>query len=236
MMQLGFEGDSLVFQGRKIEPSIRTLAQMRPVLAQPEKEANSEAQEPLYYMYRAAKSFGRIRYDITRILAREICGERNKTFGHVHPRSPSGTPWAEIYEVLYGEAHFLLQKVSSLGVEDALLLSASKGDCLIIPPWYGHVTINPGKKTLLLANLVCELFESDYSPYAQRRGACFYEMSNGKMVRNKNYGDGFELRKEKAAKFSSSFGVFAPFEKKSLLKAAESKKNIEFLENPGIFY
>jgi glucose-6-phosphate isomerase len=233
---MGFEGDTLVFEGRKIEPSVRTLAQMRPVLAHPEKEGSLAPDTQLYYMYRAAKSFGHVRYDITRILSLDMCSECNKTFGHVHPLSQSGTPWPEIYEVLDGQAHFLLQKVSQLGVEDAVLLSAKKGECALIPPGYGHVTINPGSKALLLANLVCDRFESDYSPYAQRRGACFYEMADGKLVRNKNYGDGFELRKMAAAEFSGQFGCFSPFAKKPLLEAAKGRKNIEFLEKPETFY
>ena len=235
-MGLKFVGDLLVFEGKEIAPSIRTLAQMRPVLAFPEKEGGLAPDTPLYFMYREAARFSRIRYDITRILARDICTERNKTFGHAHPPSPAGTPWSEVYEVLSGEAHTLLQKVSQLGVEDAVLLTAKKGDCLIIPPGYGHVTINPGKKELLMANLVCDGFEADYSQFAQRRGACFYAMSGGKLVANKNYGNGYELRRESAVKFSSAFGCFAPFKKKGLLEAAKDRKTIEFLEKPETFY
>lgn len=235
-MKLEFKGDNLAFGGREIIPSIRTLWQMMPVLAHPEKDGGLDGSTPLYFMYREAGKFSSIRYDITRVLPRDICGERNKTFGHVHPKAASGTAWSEVYEVLSGEAHFLLQKVSQLGVEDTVLLSARKGDCFIIPPGYGHVTINPGKKELLMANLVSGDFESDYSMFSQRRGACFYELSGGKLVKNGNYGDGFELRKESAAKFSSAFGCFAPFGKKTLLEAAKDYRNIEFLEKPEMFY
>jgi glucose-6-phosphate isomerase len=235
-MKLSFDGDALVFGGRKIAHSVRTLGQMRQVLAFPDREEDLPADMPLYFMYREAGKFGSIRYDITRIAAREVCGEFNKTFGHMHPPSPAGTPWSEVYEVLEGEAHFLLQKVSQLGVEDAALLSAKKGDCFIIPPGYGHVTVNPGKKELLMANLVSGGFEADYSMFAQRRGACFYELAEGKLLKNKNYGEGFEIRRATAAKFSSTFGCFAPFAKKSLLEAAADRRNIEFLERPETFY
>ena len=235
-MGLEFKEDSLVFGNRKIAPSIRTLAEMRPVLAHPEKEGALPADTPLYFMYRQAALFSSIRYDITRIVAHEVCEERNKTFGHTHPKSPDGTPWPEMYEVLEGEAHALLQKVSQLGVDDAVLLSARKGERFMVPPGYGHVTINSGKKELVMANLVSGKFESDYSQYTQRRGACYYELSGGKLVRNNNYGLGFELRKEAAVKFSSAFGCFAPFRKKGLLEAAKEYGNIEFLEKPGMFY
>ena len=233
---LKFDKDALVYEGKRIAPSIRTLGQMRQVLAYPEKDEDLPADMPLYFMYRQAEKFSAIRYDITRITAREVCGEFNKTFGHAHPKSPAGTPWSEVYEILEGEAHFLLQKVSQLGVEDAVLLSAKKGDRFIIPPGYGHVTVNPGKKELLMANLVSGGFEADYSMFAQRRGACFYELAGGKLLKNKNYGEGFEIRRATAVKFSSAFGCFAPFAKKSLLEAAKDRRNIEFLERPETFY
>lgn len=234
-MELRFEGDALVADGRKITPSARTLQQMLPVLAKPG-DLGLPPSTQLYFMYRQVQKFGSIRYDITKILPIDLSGECNKTFGHVHPKSPGGAPWPEVYEVLSGEAHFLLQRVSGLGVEDAVLLSARKGDCMMIPPGYGHVTINPGKKDLLLANLVSGSFEADYSMFAQRRGACFYEMKGGKMVRNGNYGSGFELRRAKAAAFSSAFGCFAPFAKKSLLEAAKKPESLAFLEKPETFY
>lgn len=235
-MAYKFDINTLVFDGKRVEPDIRTFGQMRPVLAHPEKESGLEPESPTYFMYRGVEKFRSIRYDITRILSLDISGECNKTFGHSHPKSRSGTAYSEIYEVLEGSAHFLLQKISQLGVEDAALLSAKKGDKLLIPPGYGHVTINPGKKDLVLANLVYEGFESDYSLYAQRRGACFYETADGKLARNKNYGGDFELRKGDAVKFSSAFARFKPFLKADLLGAAKNWENIEFLQYPEHFY
>ncbi|MEM4554502.1 MAG: glucose-6-phosphate isomerase family protein [Candidatus Anstonellaceae archaeon] len=234
-MKMEFEGAELVFEGRKISPSVRTFAQMLPVLAHPQK-ANIEPETPLYFMYRAVKKFGRLRYDITKILAFDLGGEYNKTFGHTHPKSPSGTPWAEAYEVLEGKAHFLLQKVSGLGVQDAILVSAKKGEKVLIPPGYGHVTINPTLEPLLLANLVSDEFEADYSMFAQMKGACFYELHGGKLVRNRNYGEGFEIRKKTAAKFCLSFGVYSKMNDKSLLELAQHDEGIDFLLRPEGFY
>lgn len=232
---ISFEGAALLFEGRKIEPtSTRTFEEMRPVLA---KEGCSlEPDMPLYHMYRAVQHFQHVRYDITRILPADLCGEHSKTFGHIHPPSKSGASWPEVYEVLEGAAHFLLQKVSALGVEDVVLLFAKKGERFLVPPSYGHVTINPEKKELVLANLISDEFESDYSMFASRRGACVYEMKGGKIVKNANYGNGFEARKAGAAKFSESFGCFAPFKKMSLLEAAKDFSNIEFLQKPEMFY
>ncbi|VVC00870.1 Glucose-6-phosphate isomerase [uncultured archaeon] len=235
-MHYAFEGKTLSFEGKKFDPSARTFSQMRPVLLYPEKESSLAPDAPLYYMYREVKRFSNLRYDMTRILPANISGEHNKTFGHIHPVSKKGAAWSEVYEVLEGKAHFILQKVSTLGVQDAILLTAEKGDCLLIPPGYGHVTINPGRKDLLLANLVSDDFSADYSPYLHHHGACYYELTDGKLVRNKSYGNGYEIRKSTAVKFSSAFGVFAPFAGKTLLEVTKDYSKIEFLEKPETFY
>ncbi len=232
---LGFEHDTLVFGKKRVEPKIRTAGEMLPVLCSPEKLGDLPATAPTYFMYREAARFGSIRYDITRILAMDLGGERNKTYGHVHPDSESGVSWPEVYEVLSGSAHFMMQKMVRSGVEDAVLLSAKAGERLLIPPGYGHVTINAGKAELILANLVSDNFEADYSLLGERQGACYYEKSDGKLVRNGNYGGDFELRKMPAMKFSSEYGCFAPFEKSTLLEAAKEPKNLLFLEKPELF-
>ncbi|VVC02301.1 Glucose-6-phosphate isomerase (GPI) [uncultured archaeon] len=235
-MGYSFDGTTLVFEGKRFTPSIRKFSEMKPVLAFPERAASLAPGTPTYFMYREAARFGTIRYDITLIPSLDLCGEHNKTFGHVHPKSPKGAFYTEAYEILGGEAHCLLQKASGQGIEDAVLLSAKKGDCLIVPPGYGHISINPYKKDLLMANLVSDSFKSDYSPYQARKGGCFYETTEGKFLPNKEYGTGFELRKEAAVKFSSAFGCFAPFKKQSLLSAAKDSRNLEFLEKPETFY
>ena len=236
MAGLEFDMDTLIFKNGRVEPRTRTMGAMLPVVAYPEKMPDGMDDEVTYYMYREVDRVGSIRYDITRILSLDLCSEMNKTFGHVHPVSKSGTPWSEVYEVLSGTAHFLLQKAVGGGIGDALLLTAKKGDCLLIPPGYGHVTINTGKEDLLLANLVSDGFEADYSAYSQRRGACFYEMLDGKIVKNEaHYGSQFELRKMSAVKFSSQFGCFKPFAKAGLMEVAKDPKSIEFLDKPELF-
>ena len=237
MAELKFDMDTLLYGKDRVETRTRTIGAMLPVAAYPEKIQEGMEDEVAYYMYREVERIGNIRYDVTRIRELDLCLERNKTYGHAHPPSKTGTAWSEVYEVLSGTAHFILQKVMQNGVEDALLLAAKEGDCLLLPPGYGHVTINAGKGDLLLANLVSDGFEADYSMFTQRRGACFYEMSDGKLVKNElHYGSQFELRKMPAREFSSQFGCFKPFRKGNLLEVAKDPKSIEFLEKPESFY
>ena len=78
----------------------------------------------------------------------------------------------EIYEVLGGEATYILQKPDGEGIDDVILIKAGAGDKVIIPPGYGHLTINASNKVLKMANWVARDFESIYQPIKEkeRRG------------------------------------------------------------------
>jgi glucose-6-phosphate isomerase len=120
--------------------------------------------------------------------------EYTKTLGHYHPMIPgAGLSYTEIYEVLEGVAHYLLQKEENGKITDAVLVKAEKGDKIIMPPDYGHVTINPGRKELKMSNLVSSKFSSVYQPYKDKHGGAYYELEKG-FVKNGNYGKVPELR------------------------------------------
>lgn len=171
-------------------PSVRTIEEMRSVLADP----SCEGSTPLYFMYRdLAKSDAdrqwlhshSLRYDLTVIPPCTLCGEWVKTKGHYHPQKPSGIGYPEVYEVLEGEALYLLQ---SRRLDDVVMISASTGDTVIIPPDYGHISINPSAdKTLAMANIVSTAFESEYGEYETLHGAAYYAMSNGNLKKNPYY-------------------------------------------------
>ena len=180
---LGWEGDLP-------RPSVRTIGEMRSVLADP----SCDCADPLYFMYRdLTKSDAdrrwlrenRLRYDITVIPARDVCGEWVKTKGHYHPSNPAGTGYPEIYEVVEGLAHYLLQ---SRSLDDVVLVTARAGDLVIIPPGYGHISINPSPdQTLVMANIVSTAFESEYGEYVTHHGAAYYEMCSGSLKKNPHY-------------------------------------------------
>ncbi|HTY53054.1 MAG TPA: glucose-6-phosphate isomerase family protein [Methanomicrobiales archaeon] len=136
-----------------------------------------------------------LRYDITVIPARTLCREYVKTKGHHHPADPKGVPYPEIYEVLEGEAHYLLQTEDA---GDVRLIRAGPRDLVIIPPGYGHVTINPGTATLVMANIVSTRFESDYSLYERFRGAAFFELEGGRLEKNPRYPAMVQIREMEA--------------------------------------
>ncbi|MDD1660957.1 MAG: glucose-6-phosphate isomerase [Methanomicrobiales archaeon] len=182
-------------------PRARTIEEIRGVLRDP----SCECGEPLYFMYRDLSKTpedGRwlrengLRYDVTVIPARILCGEYVKTKGHHHPENGKGVPYPEIYEVLEGKAHYLIQTRSA---DDVRLVIAGPGDHVLIPPGYGHVTINPGKATLVMANIVSTRFDSDYSDYERLRGAAYFELAGGRLVKNPWYPEVGRIRRLKAS-------------------------------------
>jgi glucose-6-phosphate isomerase len=178
------------WEGPLPEPHVRTGSDLRAVMAKPDCPVDG----PLYYMYRnLARSPDdkvwlenhSIRYDITVIPPARLCGEYVKTKGHHHPKNAAGTGYPEIYEVISGEVHYLLQERN---LNDVILIEARAGDLVVIPPEYGHVSINPSGTTLVMANLVSTRFSSDYTEYERRRGAVYYEFPDRGFLKNMQYG------------------------------------------------
>lgn len=218
----------LKVNGKDHPSSNRTIHQMRDVLLDPNQVSNNV----LYYMYRSVVTQNSLRYDITLILPIMLGEEYPKTFGHYHPKSPDGPEYPEVYQVLEGEAKFILQKKNSDQSMDVAILSASKGDCVIFPPAYGHVSINSSKtKTLILANIVSDNFQSDYSEYKKLRGSAIYYTTHG-LIQNTNY----IVRKIdhfKAAEFNKKYGFICDDLLADFLK---NPRKFEFLNKPTMMF
>ncbi|HED24201.1 MAG TPA: glucose-6-phosphate isomerase [Firmicutes bacterium] len=179
-------------------PEIRRRTDMLEVLY----DKSAAGIDELYYMYRGlslaedSKEIAEagLRYDITAIRPGLLGPEFVKTAGHYHPLKPeTGFTWPEVYEVLSGRAHYLLQRMSSEQpdqIDAVLLISALPGDKVLIPPGFGHITINAGDDFLIMSNWVAEGFDSVYEPVRQMQGGAFYGLEdNGgiKFVPNRNY-------------------------------------------------
>lgn len=210
-------------------PDIRTGEELTGVLA----DRSCTFSGPVYEMFRdiaknekdrAWLSSRRIRYDVTRIPFRTICGEWVKTKGHYHPFSPDGDQYPEIYEVLEGRALYLLQRMD---LRDIILVDAPAGSLVLIPPGYGHVTINPGPETLTMANLVSSSFSSDYLPYEQKRGAACYLFADGTIRRNPEYGEEIP-----ALRHVPAGPLPEPFPDRSLYQTIGDEKSLNFLNSP----
>jgi glucose-6-phosphate isomerase len=176
------------------KPDIRYLNEMRDLFYD-KKWAKTAPNLELYYMYRGVKKKNNLRYDITLIPARMLGKEFAKTKGHEH----SGK-YGEIYIVLEGKAIYLLQKWRKNTIEDVYAVKAKKGEVVLIPPDYGHITINPtASQKLKEANWINKNCKNIYDLFENKGGACYYYTKLG-WVKNKNYRRVPRLRFEKPLK------------------------------------
>lgn len=195
----------------KVKPQIRFLNEMKKVLYD-KKWAKTAPNFEVYYMYRGVKKKNGLRYDITIIPPKMLGKEFVKTKGHEH----SGN-YQELYIVLLGKALYLIQKLKNKkfaeasphlpersegremnevqrttprqasAIEDVYAVRAKKGEAVIIPPGYGHITINPLKKELIEANWLAQKCQNIYTLFEKKQGACYYYTKKG-WIKNKNYG------------------------------------------------
>jgi glucose-6-phosphate isomerase len=229
---------TLTFGGKIQEPAIRMLSDMSSVLLDP--DILQTGDRGLYYMYRdLALSIkdreiiqeNGLRYDITIIPPGMLGREYVKTGGHYHPIVPgTDITYPEVYEVLSGEAQYLLQKGDSGGVSDVVLIKASAGDKVLIPPDYGHVTINASNKELKMANWVSRDFSSVYEPFIEMHGAAYYLTKEG-LIPNPNFKDVPEVREIKPRNFNQ-VGLTKSQEMYGLVR---SINNLNFLNRPQEF-
>jgi len=148
----------------------------------------------LYYMYRGVKEKNNLRYDITVIPARMLGKEFVKTKGHSHEKN-----YGEIYTVLKGKALYLLQKSKKNKILDVYAIKAKKGESIVVPSGYSHVTINPTIQELKEANWVAKKCKNVYGPFEKMQGACYYYTKSG-WTKNKNYATVPVLRYKKPLK------------------------------------
>jgi len=229
----------LKFGEQQIDPDIRRLYDLRDVAfdtAWFEDISDRDA----YFMYRDlsltptdADTIKRhhLRYDITIIPPLQMGLEFVKTYGHYHPRvNPKrGYTYPEVYEVLDGEAHYMLQRAQNeQSVDDVILVKATRGDKVIVPPNYGHVTINPSEKTLKMANWVSRSFESLYEPYTQLHGGAYYELINGRLLHNRAYDNVPEIR----VGYPKEIPEYGLVKRKPMYELVEEPLLLEFLTAP----
>jgi glucose-6-phosphate isomerase len=169
-----------------IEPGIRTLKAIYPVTRDPD----PSGPPTLYWMYRDLHRpthtklirDAKLRYDISVFAPGRLGSEYLKSSGHYHPLIP-GYPLAypEVYEIIQGRATFILQKVQNfcalpeqMVVEDIIVLEAEAGQQAMMPPDYGHVTVNTLDEPMVMVNWVSDAFRSHYYSVEKTRGFGYY--------------------------------------------------------------
>lgn len=176
----------------------------------------------LYPQHRKSLLKSNLQVDLTLIFPQMLGIEYAKTLGHVHSIHKS-LSYSELYQVIQGQAWFLFQKSQGDQVLDVVLVKASPGDQVIMPPGYAHVTINPGNTTLKLLNIVSRDCSADYQPILRYGGACYFLTTQGPIM-NTNYSKIPPLRELKASfRFESI---------PKMLKDPAKLSQLDFLNNP----
>lgn len=170
------------FNLENLTPDIRHLSDMLNVIYDKDWAKNAPNLE-LYYMYRKITETNGLRYDITIIPSNMLGVEFTKTKGHHHAGA-----YGELYTVLEGEGYYLMQKGDENKIEDVRVVSAKKGESIIIPGGYGHVTINPSDTELKTANWVSKNDKGNFDLFEKLQGACYYYTKDG-WIKNENYKD-----------------------------------------------
>lgn len=226
-VKIEINGRSVFVNGGVKDFTVRNLSQMNDVLM---KKQTVLHDFPLYFMFRSIVGKEGIRYDITIIPPKNIAGEYAKTYGHYHPIAENNLGYPEIYQVLDGRALFVLQKKRSDGSVDVVLTYGEKGQIVLIPPNWGHVSVNATKDdVLVMGNLVADGFESVYGDYKNDRGAAYYITDHG-LEQNENYVIRTTERK-KPEEINAKYGFVCS----DLLKEFwENPERFEFLKRPGM--
>jgi glucose-6-phosphate isomerase len=153
----------------------RSLEEMRPFLEDPD----ATGPEYVYHVYEGLhlkSDEARFRatglsVDLTIVWPGHLTGEWVKTAGHFHSAVKNEDPRTELVEVVSGQALLLLQAGSRDRIEDLRLVSASAGDWVVIPPGYGHVSMNVGADVLILTVAHSQDIYLEYEDLARHRGA-----------------------------------------------------------------
>ncbi len=207
-------------------PIIRLASELKEFLKDPDAV---NPNDPVLSVYRGLnlrvdeKLFSDVRYDLTILLPGRLGSEKNKTLSHYHNDFITGLSYPEIYEVLSGVGHFLLQKPPERGGPEAVLFEVKKGQGILIPPNYGHLAINPGEDTLVYSNLICKRVEPSLEEFRKRKGAVFYELYDGSFEKNPNYD--WDVKLTKRGGDASMSKIYQKFR--------DNPQNFSYLCNPS---
>lgn len=231
---------------------VRSFAEMREQIREPEA---SPPRDAVYTVYRhvarkvdaAAIRNARLRYDITIIPPGCFRGTRNefvRTAGHYHtllPGGPSsgGMTYPEVYEVISGRADWLIQRPRAENpstLEAVFLIEAGPGEKALIPPGFGHISINAGTNPLVMANWISEDCTYDYGPFRKFRGGGYW-LLEGEMPgtieceRNPGYAAVPELEKLRPKEIPE-LGLVRS---RPLYSLAREPERLRFLNDPEPF-
>lgn len=113
-----------------------------------------------------------------------------KTVGHYHQNKPgTDVAYPEVYEAITDNIEFLLQTMPDKnGKVEVIWVITEAGDKVVMPPGYGHVSMNVGTEPAIEVDIQKRDNPngSDYSLFKERAGGAFYRTEEG-LIPNPNY-------------------------------------------------
>lgn len=165
----------------RLQKSQRALKDLSPYL----KNQNLSFPDLVYtvwrYVHKAEDeqkiSENKLRYDLTLLPQGLLGDEFLRTAGHFHPLSPDASLTApEVYEVILGQGGFLIQDFRDVpeNVENVFLIIAHASEKVLVPPGFGHITINLSSRPLLVANWISDITSYNYEPFQKNHGGAYW--------------------------------------------------------------
>ncbi|MEI6266769.1 MAG: glucose-6-phosphate isomerase family protein [bacterium] len=128
--------------------------------------------------------------DLTVINPGKVGKEYIKTVGHYHGYVPGTVvAYPEIYEAITDGFEYLLQSEPDKdGAVDVIWVVTSAGDKVVMPPNYGHVSMNVGNKPAIEMDIQKRdnPNQSDYTLFKEKVGGALIRTSDG-LKENANY-------------------------------------------------
>ncbi len=152
-----------------------------------------------------------------------------KTAGHFHrPYQRKELP--ELVEVAYGQGKIVLQLMRTPDrIAEIVTLNVVRGDWVVIPPGYGHVSINTGPKPLILTHVRHRAVRLEYEEMARHRGAGYWIGPEGQWI-NMSYEEVPELKQ-----FTAAHLYARPFGNESVYRAIRRQPGyFKFLKDPSV--
>lgn len=228
--------------------SIRTWKEMREFVEDPSAEPT---QDEIYRVWRSVAETGdaahlkerRLRYDLTLIPPGLFVSQRKeyfRTVGHYHPpKAENSLPYPEAYEVLYGRGYFMLQRPEpndAAILSEAYIVEAGPGEKVVMPPGFGHISVNTGATPLILTNWIADTFQYDYAPYKKFKGGGWWLLQGFipdtiEFDKNHNYTEVPEIKKFRPKELPE-FGLVRG---RPMYTLAQELELLEFLSSPENF-
>lgn len=186
-LEIKLDGNKLVHGDEfNVEPKNRPFSDAKKVYLD---EINFDYD--LYYMYRyfeknVEKNIfenSDCEYDITVLNSGKVGREYIKTKGHYHALVPdTNISYPEVYEVIEGKIEYLIQiKPNDNKETNVVIIKAKQGDKIIVPPNYGHVSINLSNEPAVESNLQKRDLPAgaDYGGFEYYKGGAMYRKDSG---------------------------------------------------------